>query len=211
MFTEIDHLIKEMIETINKIRQNRDTNSSAVKEQKPIIENEIQELRTKINNHLDKLQEDLMKELADADKQVTDETHELLVSLDEKQKQPIEYQTNVVNIEKYASDLQTSVAVKQIEKHVQTHDTCLQSLINSENINQTKLSYKIDTGLKTIVTSIQKFGEVVVDSKPCELTFVRKKDKQAQMMAADLSQPISVDNIQLNLKQKINTKGISIT
>jgi hypothetical protein len=33
MFTEIEHLIKEMIETIGKIRQNRETNSSAVKEQ----------------------------------------------------------------------------------------------------------------------------------------------------------------------------------
>ena len=30
MFSETEHLIKEMIETINKIRQNRDTNSSAV-------------------------------------------------------------------------------------------------------------------------------------------------------------------------------------
>jgi hypothetical protein len=38
------------------------------------------------------------------------------------------------------------------------------------------------------------------------LTFVRKKDKQAQMMVAD-PPPMPVDNIQLNLKQKINTKG----
>jgi hypothetical protein len=52
--------------------------------------------------------------------------------------------------------------------------------------------------LKTITTSIQKFGEVIVESKPCELTFARKKDKQAQLMVADLSPPISVDNIQLN-------------
>jgi hypothetical protein len=54
IFTEIEHLIKEMIENISNIRQNRDTNSSAVKEQKPIIENAIHELRTKINNHFDK-------------------------------------------------------------------------------------------------------------------------------------------------------------
>jgi hypothetical protein len=34
MFTEVEYLIKEMIENIGKIRQNRDTNSSGVKEQK---------------------------------------------------------------------------------------------------------------------------------------------------------------------------------
>jgi len=68
-----------------------------------------------------------MKELTEAEKQVTEETHELLVSLDEKQRKLSEYQTNIVNIKKYASDLQTFIAVKQIEKEVETQDTCLQS------------------------------------------------------------------------------------
>ena len=210
MFNETEHLIKEMFENIGKIRQNRETNSSSVKEQKRIIQNEIQELRTKVNTHLDMLQENLMKELIELEKQITEETRELLVSLDEKQKKLIEYQTNIVNIKKYASDLQTFIAVKQIEKEVETQDTCLQSLVNSDSLNQTKLTYKIDTGLKNITTSIQKFAEVVVESKPCEIMFIRSKDKQAQMMVADLSPPMSVGNIQLNLKQKINTKGTNI-
>jgi WD40 repeat protein len=210
MFNETEHLINEMFENIGKIRQNRETNSSSVKEQKRIIQDEIQELRTKVNNHLDKLQEILMKELIELEKQVTEETRELLVSLDEKQKKLIEYQTNIVNIKKYASDLQTFIAVKQIEKDVDTHDTCLQSLVNSDSLNQTKLTYKIDTGLKNITTSIQKFAKVVVESKPCEMVCVRRKDKQAQMMVAELSPPMSVENIQLNLKQKKNIKGTNI-
>ena len=53
-----------------------------------------------------------MKELTEADKHVTDETRELLVSLDEKQKELTEYQTSKVSIKKYASDLQTLLAVK---------------------------------------------------------------------------------------------------
>jgi F0F1-type ATP synthase membrane subunit b/b' len=207
MFTEIEHLIKEMIENISKIRQNREKNSSSVKENKQRIENEIQELRTKINNYLDKLQEKLMTELAEAEKQVKEETREQLVSLDEKQKELTEYQTNVVNIKKYASNLQTVIAVKQIEKQVETQDRCLQSLLNSDSLNETKLSYKINTGLKTITTSIQKFGEVVVESKPCEINLVRKKNKQAQMMRSELLSPMSVQNIKLNLKQKINIKA----
>jgi DNA-binding beta-propeller fold protein YncE len=207
MFNETEHLIKEMFENIGRIRQNRETNSSSVKEQKRIIQDEIEELRTKVNNHLDKLQENMMKELIELEKQVTEETGELLVSLDEKQKKLIEYQTNIVNIKKYASELQTFIAVKQIEKDVETHATCLQSLVNSDSLNQTKLTYKIDTNLKNITTSIQKFAEVVVESKPCEMMLLRSKDKQAQMMVADLSPPMSVENIQLNLKQKINTKG----
>jgi hypothetical protein len=89
-----------------------------------------------------------------------------------------------------------------IEKEVETHDTCLQSLVKSHSLNQTKLSCKIDNGLKTIATNIQKFGEIVVESMPCDMIIVRSKDKQAQMMVADISPPVSVDNIQLKLKQK---------
>jgi hypothetical protein len=48
--SEIEQLINEMTEIICKIRQNRETNSSAVREQKIIIENEIRKFRTKINN-----------------------------------------------------------------------------------------------------------------------------------------------------------------
>jgi hypothetical protein len=195
IFNEIEQLISEMIEAIDKIRENRETNSSAVREQKIIVENEIQELRIQLNHHLDQLQEDLINELTEAEKKVTDATRDLMVSVDEKQNELTEYQKNVVNIEKYASDLQAYLSVKQIEKVVETHGTCLQALVKSDSLNQTNLSYKINSCLKTIATSIQKFGDVVVESKPCELTFVRKKDKQAQMMVADLSAPISIDNI----------------
>jgi hypothetical protein len=44
-----------------------------------------------------------------------------------------------------------------------------------------------DISATIICTSIQKFGEVVVESIPCELTFTRKKNRQAQMMVAEIS------------------------
>jgi DNA-binding beta-propeller fold protein YncE len=175
-----------------------------------MIESEIRELRTKVNNHLDKLQEDLMKELTEAETTITEKTRELMVSLDKKEKELTEYQKTIVNIKQYASDLQTFLVMKQIENDVETLDTSIHDLINSDSLNQTKLSCQIDTTLKNIATNIDRFGEVDVESKPCKLTFVRKKDKQAQMMVAD-PPPMSVDNIQLNLKQKINTKGAMMT
>ena len=90
----------------------------------------------------------------------------------------IEYQTNIV-IKHNASYLQTFIAVKQMEKDVETHDAYLQSLVNRDILNQTKLTYKINTDLTNITTSIQMFAEVVVESKPCEMVFVRRKAKQA--------------------------------
>ena len=86
MFKEIESLIDEMIENVGKIRQSRETNSAAVTEQKQIIVCEIRELRTKVNNHLDRLQEDMMKELTEAETTITEKTRELMVSLDERER-----------------------------------------------------------------------------------------------------------------------------
>ena len=208
-FDETEQLIGEMMENIHKIRQNREKNSVTVTEQKRINEQEIRKLRGKINNHLDKLQENLLNELTEAETIVTRQTSELMVSLDEKQKELSEYKTNMVNIKQYASELQTFLALKQIGSDVEALDTCLHALMNSDSLKQTKISCNIHTSLKNLTTSIQSFGEVVVESKPCELTLVRKKDKQAQIMVADLL-PMSVDNIHLNLKQNVNTKGDNI-
>jgi hypothetical protein len=205
-FIETEQIIDEMIENIHKIRQNRENNSVTVTERKIIIENEIQELRGKINNHLDKLQEDLLNELTEAVSIVTSHTSELMVSLDESQKELSEYKTNMVNLKQYASDLQTFLALKQIGTDVEAQDTCLHALVNSDSLEQTIITCIIDTSLKTLTTSIQGFGEVVVESKLCELILVIKEDKQAQTMVADLPR-MSVDNIHLNLKQRVYTNG----
>ena len=208
-FKEVEQLIDELMITVNKIKQNREKNSVDVTEQKRIVESEIRELRTNINNHLDKLQDELMKELTETETKISGKTSALLSSLDETEKDLTEYQTNVVIIKQYASELQIFLAMKKIESGIETHDTSLHALVHSDSLNQTKLSCKIEKRLKNIITSIETFGEVVVESKPCELSLVRRIDKQAQMMVAEL-EPMSVNNIRLNLKQKISIKGEDI-
>jgi len=102
-----------------------------------------------------------MKELKEAEKQETEKAREVLVSLDVKQTKWTEYKTNIVNIEKNVSDLQTCVAIKQMEKEVETQDLCLQSLVNSDSLDQdqTKLLCKIDSSLMTIANSFQKLAK----------------------------------------------------
>jgi hypothetical protein len=80
--------------------------------------------------------------------------------------------------------LQTFLALKQIGSDVEAKDMCLHALVNSDSLNQTKISCNIDTSLKNLTTSIQSFGEVVDKSKHCEVTSVRKKDKKKQIMVA---------------------------
>ena len=67
-------------------------------EQNILVENEISKLRTKIDKHLDMLQESMIKELTAKEKGIAEQTRELLATLDEKQKKMTEHQTNILNI-----------------------------------------------------------------------------------------------------------------
>ena len=92
-FNEVGQLMDDLMITVDKIRKNREKKLIDTSEQKQIVESEIREVRTKINNHLDKLQENLMKELTEEETKISRKTRELLSSLDEKEKDLTEYQT----------------------------------------------------------------------------------------------------------------------
>ncbi|CAG2246759.1 unnamed protein product [Mytilus edulis] len=61
--SEIEETLVEVAENLQKVRQHLQDNRSNLKEKRMEIEKEIKNTRIKINNHLDKLQENLMKHL----------------------------------------------------------------------------------------------------------------------------------------------------
>ncbi|CAC5389030.1 unnamed protein product [Mytilus coruscus] len=62
-FLEVEHMLAELSENFRRISKHRQNNIRSLKENKTKIEKEITETRILINNHLDKLQEILIKEL----------------------------------------------------------------------------------------------------------------------------------------------------
>jgi SpoVK/Ycf46/Vps4 family AAA+-type ATPase len=76
----VGKLMDDLMKTVDKIRKNREKKLIDTSEQKQIVESEIRKVRTKINNHLDKLQTNLMKELTEEETRITWKTRELLSS-----------------------------------------------------------------------------------------------------------------------------------
>ncbi|CAG2210091.1 unnamed protein product [Mytilus edulis] len=62
-FQEVEEIMKETVENIKRIRINRYENLTSLQEEKNRIENDVVQTRIKINNHLDKLQADLIQDL----------------------------------------------------------------------------------------------------------------------------------------------------
>lgn len=66
-FYEIEHLLAELTENIRRIRESRQNNLRRLSEKKNQIEKEIKQTRITINNHLDIIQDDMIKKLQAAE------------------------------------------------------------------------------------------------------------------------------------------------
>ncbi|CAC5397264.1 unnamed protein product [Mytilus coruscus] len=102
---EIEETLVEVAENLQKIRQHQQDNLSTFKEKRTGFEKEIKQTRIKINNHLDKLQEDLIKQLYLIEEKEKAKICQLLSSLEKTQREIAECQTKIGNIKTHATDL----------------------------------------------------------------------------------------------------------
>ncbi|XP_076115853.1 uncharacterized protein LOC143083476 [Mytilus galloprovincialis] len=203
---EIEETLVEVAENLQKIRQHKHDNLTTFNESRKEIEKEIKTTRIKINNHLDKLQEDLMKQLYAIDEKENSKISHLLSSLEKKEKEIAELQKNIVSIKQHATDLQVFLSLKQIEEDVYSKNKFLQLLEEEGNFKKTFISYKNNTSIQNIMSDIRRFGEVCIKATSCDIVLNRKKTKQAQMMVPTVESR-SIENVTFTKQKTINTQG----
>ncbi|CAG2195122.1 unnamed protein product [Mytilus edulis] len=208
-FYDIEETLVEVAENLKKISQHQQKNLLNLTEKRKEIQKEIQKNRTAINNHLDKLQEDLIKQLNAIDITKNTKICQLLSSLEQREKEITKYKENFASIKQHASELQIFLSLKQIEEDIEIEDKFLQSIVNGGELKQCHLEYRTNIAIQDILSNIKSFGEVQIESKPCDIVLIRKKNKQAQIMVPTV-QTRSFGNIKLKKNKTIATQGTYI-
>ncbi|XP_071123372.1 uncharacterized protein [Mytilus edulis] len=205
---EIEETFAEIAENLKKITQYHKDNLSTFIDRKNEIENEIKKTRIRINNHLDKLQEDFIKQLNAVEEKENSKICQLLSSLEKNEKEIADYQENIPNIKKHATDLQMFLSLKKLEEDVYSKDQLLTSIAKGSEKNI--LSYKMDSFIQKIMSEIKSFGEVHVETKPMDIILTKKKAKQAQIIVQTIKSR-SIENIKLKINKTINSLDTKIT
>ncbi|CAG2206907.1 unnamed protein product [Mytilus edulis] len=154
-FHDIEETLVEVAENLKKISQHQQKNLLNLKEKRKQIEKEIQKTRTTINNHLDKLQEDLIKQLNSIEETQNSKICQLLSSLEQREKEITKYQQNLASIKQHASDLQIFLSLKQIEQDININDKFLQSVVMYEELKQCHLEYRTNIDIQNIMSNIK--------------------------------------------------------
>ncbi|XP_063418805.1 uncharacterized protein LOC134701594 [Mytilus trossulus] len=207
-FQEIELTLIDMVEYIERVKKDREENLLSIKEQKEKIETKILQTREEINNHLDLLQEMLTEAINLAIDKENEDTHTFLISVEQNEKDIKEFQSNHLKIKHHASELQTFLILKQMERDIAAKEELIQSF--NKSLNHHHFSLKIDTTLEKFASNIKTFGEVIKVMKPNAIPFVRQKDKQAAQSLVPVPAK-SIDDITLTLVQSINTYSDKVT
>jgi ferritin len=207
---EMEHLLDDLTKSIKIIIASGQDNLDMLNETKAGIEKEIKQTRLAINGYLDKLEKELIAKLQEACDSAKGQIIELVATLAENEKEILECQDNLQNIKTHATDLQTFLGLQHIEHEIIKNERFVQSLIDHQKVAKTTLHCKINQTLQTLTTDVHCFGEVTTSITPCDITLVRRKDKQAQMIVAGVPAR-SISNICLQLKHQLTTGGIDIT
>ncbi|CAC5390310.1 unnamed protein product [Mytilus coruscus] len=138
------------------------------KNKKRDIEAEIKQTKINVNHHLDKFQDDLINELVRVEQNEKNKIEKLLTTLKKKEKEITEVQENIASIKQHASELQTFLTIKDIEKDIAGEEKFIQSITTSDSTNQVNISCQINKSLQQITASVHKFGEINVSSDPCD-------------------------------------------
>jgi serine kinase of HPr protein (carbohydrate metabolism regulator) len=72
-------------------------------------------------------------------------------------------QVNIENIKKYASELQAFLALKQIQGISMKNENYIQSLVEDDNLKQTKLSFKADDQILNLLNIFPDTFDIIGD------------------------------------------------
>jgi predicted DNA-binding protein (UPF0278 family) len=150
-------IVTDIKNNLDKIMKNRQQNMSEIQQQRQMFQDQIKQMRVKINSHLDTIEQHILQELDDTEDKIKSKINELLKQISQNAKTVEGLQSNIIAVKEYASDLQTFLGSKAIEKEVKKEeeylmalpeDGCLQQLNDNKSTVNTKV-YKYHFSIRT--------------------------------------------------------------
>ncbi|CAC5381915.1 unnamed protein product [Mytilus coruscus] len=189
--------LKENVDEIIEYLRNRLSSNS--KQKTEAIQN-IRSMRKSIDDYLNQLEQQLLKDLEIEHSKLKSEMETLLHRVDKRGKQIRKLQNEFSNMTKYATELQTYVGLKEIEKITSQDGNYIEDLKRGSDLHERNLHVKTCPALASILHDVKSFGEITVDTRPCNVQANAQRKDQDQYL---VSVPM-IDQIKPSFSNKLN-------
>ncbi|XP_071150544.1 uncharacterized protein [Mytilus edulis] len=207
LLQDLEARLVDLLHNIDIIKQDRKANLASIEERKERHRTKIRQIRTQMNEHLDKLENGIKQDLEKNVCQCKGNIQNMLASVQEKGKLITEYQNNLQSIKQHATDVQTFLVMRDIEMKIFDNEQYLQSLVENNQFEPVDIVFKVDLGVLSILESLKSVGSIEVKNKLRSIRLIRAKDKQAQLQVTPKK---TINNLKLIRQKKITTGGVNI-
>ncbi|CAC5393488.1 unnamed protein product [Mytilus coruscus] len=181
IFDKLEQNLSDTRKEIRLLRKKIYMNTIQIRNQKKQYLSKILNIRKIINEHLDRLQEDLQEILYGIETEVQTKLNKMLGEMTAKLELFDQMRLDITNIKLYASDLQTFLGVKEMTEKADQENSTIEAMNNYEVV---KLDITISDDLSSLVHSISSFGEI--------FTHTEQSTETLSLRSIDFQAPIEV-------------------
>ena len=198
---DLEQTLKELGYFVRRLTYDKEKNIQDIQIQRKEICKEIHKIRKSLNDHLDQLQETLIRSINKAVDDVTLQLGDVKNSLTEIEKKTSDITLEFTKIKAHASDVQTFLSLPHLISKANDEEKKVEKLGSEGKFNRKSMIY---TSRTDDIIKMKSIGDVGVDDIKSDVAYVKEKEKQAQMVGPLTKR--TNDRINLKLLKEIDVK-----
>ncbi|XP_063425271.1 uncharacterized protein LOC134708559 [Mytilus trossulus] len=200
---DLEGTISTTIDNVKLCIKDREMALKNVNEDEVTIRKTITDTRKNLNEYLDKLERNLLKDLKSKHDKGKSKIMKTLNNLKQMEKEVDKLKDQTIQMKRFASDLQVFLGTRQLNKTIGKKIGSIKEEI--KNCTKTRMEIKVNRVISSLVNEVKQFGEIKVIETMANLQLKDAKIDQAQIQIHGLSQ--TIQSVSLQLKQKFDIKG----
>jgi hypothetical protein len=200
---DLEQTLKELGSFVKRLTDDKEGNIQEILTRKKDICEEIYKIRKSLNDHLDQLQETLIRSINKTVDDVTLQLCEVKNILKEIENKTSEITLEFNKIKEHTSDLQTFLSLPHFISRANDEEKNVEKLDSEGKFNRKSIIF---TARMDDIIKMKSIGDIRVDDIKSDVAYVKEKEKQAQIV-----KPLTrktIDRINLKLLKEIDVKMV---
>ncbi|CAG2205712.1 unnamed protein product [Mytilus edulis] len=196
-FCNVEQNVGNLLKNLSQLKEERERNSKQLQNDKITKTKSVKEMRRKLNNRLDTLEEKLLQELSSKSGTCETEINNSLSEIESKTKAAYAVQSNISHLKEMATDVQLFLAIREIDKSVSIETNWLREIANQNKMD--KLTLDLNTKPMEDILITKSLGSVRIDRSRNTVSINHPSMNEAQIPRE--AKRFKID--QIRLQQKI--------
>ena len=176
---DLEQTLKELCSFVRNLRVDKEKNIQDIQTQRKEICEELFKIRKSLNDHLDQLQEKLIRSINRTVGDVTLQLFDVKNSLTELENKTSNITLEFNKIKEHASDLQTFLSLPHLISKANDEEKKVDKLGSEGKFNRKTIIFIARTD---DIIKMKSIGDVGVDDIKSDVAYVKEKEKQAQIV-----------------------------